>query len=185
MKAPLLNLCCSKWSNVVSSSPPAPCVIYICLTSTSSTQSSLGLCSTAVCLNRTSLPLLLDPTMVLGFMLLLLAGTAGSGKISSIAAPTLGMVGRAELCTGDHQPRRAVCSKHGVTGGSGQWGCPMGVGGCFGAGGVRTQLHISNHIPTVHSLQGPAGADPASCCSGAAWGDCPSVLCPQPPVQHQ
>lgn len=123
--------------------------------------------------------------MVLGFMLLLLVGTAGSGKISSIAALTLGMAGRTELCTGDHQLRRAVCSKHAVTGGSGQWGCLMGVGEYFEAGGVRTQLRISNHILGVHSLQGPAGADPASCRAGAAWGNCPAVLCPQPPVQHQ
>lgn len=85
LRAPSLKPSCSKASNARSWSPSAPCVIYIHLTGASSTATWVRVALQTLS-ETASLPLL--PAMVLGFMVLLLVGTVGTGKsgVAEVAA---------------------------------------------------------------------------------------------------
>lgn len=77
LRAPSLKPSCSKASNAGSWSLRAPCVIYIRLTGASGA-ATWACVAPQTRFETASLPLL--PAMALGFMVLLLVGTVGTGK---------------------------------------------------------------------------------------------------------
>lgn len=113
LRAPSLKPSCSKASNAGSWSLRAPCVIYIRLTGASGT-ATWACVAPQTLFETASLPLL--PAMALGFMVLLLVGTVGTGKGGGLSwllsgGSTGGAAGRTGLCKGDDGVSREFCSR--------------------------------------------------------------------------